>query len=94
MINGMYIYALNGNVAGKKRYDLTGATQFKTPIYATGEVAFGIKTYDKINGAENWDGIYNIKVYANNDLIFEFKPINLVLIKRATSIALRIMRNT
>ncbi|MGV4438889.1 M23 family metallopeptidase [Ornithobacterium rhinotracheale] len=73
MINGMYIYALNGNVAGKKRYDLTGATQFKTPIYATGEVAFGIKTYDKINGAENWDGIYNIKVYANNDLIFEFK---------------------
>ena len=72
MLNGMYIYALNGDVAGKKRYDLTGTHHFKTPVYASGKVALGVKAYDKLDGANNWDGVYNIKAFVNNQSIFEF----------------------
>lgn len=72
LLNGMYIYALNGDAAGKKRYDLTGAFHFKSPVYASGKVGIGVKAYDKHNGANNMNGVYNIKIYANDEIIFEY----------------------
>lgn len=72
LLNGMYIYALNGDVAGKKRYTLSGSHHFKSPVYASGKIAIGVKAYDKHNGANNMNGVYDIKVYKNGDLIFNF----------------------
>ncbi|MXV38693.1 peptidoglycan DD-metalloendopeptidase family protein [Flavobacteriaceae bacterium Ap0902] len=72
LLNGMYIYALNGDVAGKKRYDLTGARHFNTPVYASGKVGIGVKAYDQLNGAANMNGVYNIQIFANQEKIFEF----------------------
>lgn len=73
LLNGMYIYALNGNVAGKQRYDLTGTTHFKSPVYASGKVAIGVKAYDKMNGSNNLNGIYEIQLYTNDKLTFDYK---------------------
>lgn len=72
MLKAMYIYALNGEVAGKKRYDLIGAKQYKSPIYASGAVYLGVKAYDQLNGASNWNGIYQIKAWVNDELYFHF----------------------
>lgn len=72
LLNGMYIYALNGDVAGKKRYDLTGSHHFKSPVYASGKVGIGVKAYDKHNGANNMNGVYNIQILSNKEKIFEF----------------------
>ncbi|MDG4946569.1 M23 family metallopeptidase [Weeksellaceae bacterium KMM 9713] len=72
LLNGMYIYALNGDAAGKKRYDLEGAHKFNSPVYASGKVGIGVKAYDKHNGANNMNGVYNIKIYANDEIIWEF----------------------
>lgn len=72
LLNGMYIYALNGDAAGKKRYDMTGAHHYKSPVYASGQVGIGVKAYDKHNGANNMNGIYNIKIYSNDEIIWEY----------------------
>ena len=72
LLNGMYIYALNGEVAGKSRYDLTGAKHYSSPVYASGKVGIGVKAYDKHNGANNMNGIYNIQIYANDEIIWEY----------------------
>ncbi len=72
-INGLYVYAINGEVAGKSRYDMTGGTHFNSPIYASGDVFFGIKTYDKHNGTDNWNGIYSIEAKVNNETTFFYK---------------------
>lgn len=72
LLNGMYIYAINGDVAGKKRYDLEGGTNFNTPVLASGKIGIGVKAYDKHNGANNMNGIYNIKIYSDEEIIWEF----------------------
>ena len=72
LLNGMYIYALNGDVAGKKRYNLEGAKHYNSPVHASGKVGIGIKAYDQHNGANNMNGIYNMKIYADDELIWEY----------------------
>lgn len=62
MINGTYIYPINGNVNGKtsRQTISSGST-----VSASGKVGLGIKAYDKHNGAENMNGIYQINVWVN-----------------------------
>lgn len=72
LLNGMYIYALNGDVAGKKRYDLESAKNYNSPVYASGQIGIGVKAYDQHNGANNMNGVYNIKIYSNDEIIWEF----------------------
>ncbi|MGI9525520.1 MAG: M23 family metallopeptidase [Weeksellaceae bacterium] len=72
LLNGMYIYALNGDVAGKQRYDLTGSKHFNIPVLASGKVGIGVKAYDQHNGAANMNGVYNIQIFADADKIFEY----------------------
>ena len=72
LLNGMYIYALNGDVAGKRRYDLEGSRVYNSPVLASGQVGIGVKAYDQHNGANNMNGIYNIKIYSNDALIWEY----------------------
>lgn len=73
IINGLYIYPINGNVVGKtSRHTLPAGLVFNTPIFASGKVGLGIKTYDKHNGAENLNGIYQIKVYVNEEPYFTY----------------------
>lgn len=73
LLNGMYIYAINGEVAGKKRYDLTGAKEFKSPILASGTIGIGVKAYDKMDFANNLDGIYSIEMWVNNQKYFTYE---------------------
>lgn len=63
MINGLYIYPINGNVNGKtsRQVVASGAS-----VSASGKVGLGIKTYDKHNGADNMNGIYQINVFVDN----------------------------
>ncbi len=40
-------------------------------ITATGEIGFGINTYDRLNGAMNKNGIYNMSMTANGQKVYE-----------------------
>src|SRR5690606_41363983 len=63
LINGLYIYPIDGDVAGKKtRHTLPSGLVFNSPVYASGKIGLGIKAYDRHNGAENMNGIYQINV--------------------------------
>jgi len=42
------------------------------PFTASGKVAFGIHTIDKLNAAENKNGIYQLDQYVNDTLVFSF----------------------
>ena len=41
-------------------------------IKVNGDVSFSISTYDKLNGANNKNGVYSIKLFINNNLIHHF----------------------
>ncbi|MFV0304129.1 MAG: M23 family metallopeptidase [Moheibacter sp.] len=63
LINGLYLYPINGNVNGKiSRQVINSGSTYS----ASGKIGLGIKTYDKHNGASNMNGIYQINVYVNN----------------------------
>ena len=69
LINGLYIYPLNGNVMGKTtRQAITSGTT----ISASGKIGIGIKTYDKQNGADNMNGIYQINLLVNDQPYFTY----------------------
>ncbi len=69
LINGLYIYPINGDVSGKTtRQVVTGGTT----VSASGKVGLGIKAYDKHNGAENLNGIYQINVFVNDEPHFTY----------------------
>lgn len=73
LINGLYIYPLTGDVVGKKtRHTLPSGLVFNSPIYASGKVGLGIKAYDKHNGADNMNGIYQINVFVNDEPHFTY----------------------
>lgn len=73
LINGLYIYPINGDIAGKtSRHILPSGLVFNTPIYASGKVGLGIKAYDKHNGADNMNGIYQINVFVNEKPNFTY----------------------
>lgn len=63
LINGLYIYPINVNVNGKTTRQVVTAG---TTISAAGKIGLGIKAYDKHNGADNLNGIYQINVYVND----------------------------
>lgn len=62
LINGLYIYPINGNVNGKTTRQSVASG---TIVNASGKVGLGIKTYDKHNGADNLNGIYQINVFVD-----------------------------
>lgn len=73
LINGLYIYPLTGDIAGKTaRHQLPGGLVFSSPIYASGKVGIGIKAYDKQNGADNMNGIYRINLLVNDEPYFTY----------------------
>lgn len=73
LVNGLYIYPLNGDVVGKtSRHQLPGGLVFNSPIYASGKIGIGIKTYDKQNGANNMNGIYQINLLVNDNPYFTY----------------------
>lgn len=69
MINGLYIYPINGNVNGKTTRQVVTAG---TTLSASGKVGLGIKAYDKHNGAENMNGIYQINVMVDGSPYYTY----------------------
>lgn len=69
MINGLYIYPINGDVNGKtiRQTVVSGST-----VSASGQIGLGIKTYDKHNGAENMNGIYKIQMFVDEQPYFTY----------------------
>lgn len=67
LINGLYVYPIDGTVNDK-----TGRQVFKSgeAISASGRIGFGVKTYDKQNGAENLNGTYRISLFVNEQPYF------------------------
>lgn len=41
-------------------------------IYAHGEIGFGINAYDRLDGALNRNGIYNLEMSVNDEKVFQF----------------------
>lgn len=73
LINGLYIYPIDGDVVGKKtRHQLPSGLTFNVPVYASGKVGIGIKTYDKQNGAENLNGIYKIDLFVEEEPVYSY----------------------
>ena len=68
-ILGTYIYPINGNANGSTNRTTVanGAV-----VNASGEIGFGLKTYDKQNGAENNNGVHQIDVIVNDVPIYTF----------------------
>ncbi len=69
MINGTYIYPINGNVNGKTSRQVVSAG---TTVSVSGKIGLGIKAYDKQNGASNMNGIYQINVYVDENPYFTY----------------------
>ncbi|MBL4745468.1 MAG: M23 family metallopeptidase [Flavobacteriaceae bacterium] len=42
-------------------------------IYASGRIGFGINTFDRQDGAWNKNGIYNLKMFVNDALVYEYE---------------------
>ena len=82
-IQSIMIYPISGNshVMGElqpKRMEVIkkdGKLQFKdsTILLAYGEIGFGIETFDYLNGSNNKCGAYEIYLYDNNQLIYQFR---------------------
>ncbi|MFA9290455.1 MAG: M23 family metallopeptidase, partial [Solirubrobacteraceae bacterium] len=71
LFNEIYIYPITGKINGSENKFLLPHS--KKEIKGFGSFGIGIKTYDKHDALENLNGIYSIKVYSNNELIFNFK---------------------
>ncbi|SMC50654.1 M23 family metallopeptidase [Moheibacter sediminis] len=69
LINGLYIYPIHGNVNGKTTRQAVTAG---TTVSASGKVGLGIKAYDKHNGADNLNGIYQINIFVNEEPHFTY----------------------
>jgi murein DD-endopeptidase MepM/ murein hydrolase activator NlpD len=79
LINGVKVYPINGgNVNGKhvdRMFSLSGGSgKYKlaegTAIEVNGEFALGIHTVDLLDAAANKCGVYEIKLFVDNRLIF------------------------
>lgn len=68
-ILGTYAYAVQGEVNGQKNRVVVANNG---SITASGEVGFGVKAYDKQNGAENNNGVHSISVIVNDEPIYTF----------------------
>ncbi len=47
--------------------------QGDTLMLGAWRVGFGIKTYDHMNGVNNWNGVYAVKMFQDEKLIYDFK---------------------
>ncbi|ADX68571.1 MULTISPECIES: M23 family metallopeptidase [Weeksella] len=68
-LSAMYVYPLNGSVNGKKSRVMVSAG---STVNATGKIGFGVKTYDRHNGAHNNNGTYQISIFVDNEQIYGF----------------------
>lgn len=69
LINGLYAYAVEGTVNGKTgRQSIANGAN----LDVSGKVGFGIKTYDRQNGADNNNGTYKISLFVNDEPYFTF----------------------
>lgn len=68
-ISAMYVYPIEGSVNGKNsRINVaSGGT-----VSASGKIGFGIKTYDKHNGATNNNGTFKIDIFVDDEQIYGF----------------------
>lgn len=69
LINGLYAYPIEGTVNDKSNRQVitNGAV-----LNVSGKIGFGIKTYDKQNGADNINGTYKISLFVDNQPYFTF----------------------
>jgi hypothetical protein len=43
------------------------------PVELLGEIAFGIRTFDRLNGANNKNGVYSIKLFVDEKCIWSYR---------------------
>ncbi|WP_313581278.1 M23 family metallopeptidase [Chishuiella sp.] len=68
-ILSLYAYPIYGNVNEKTNRILVSNNG---TISAAGAIGFGVKAYDKLNGAENNNGIYQLNVFVDEQPIYTF----------------------
>ncbi|TDL99164.1 MAG: hypothetical protein C4K58_07735 [Flavobacteriaceae bacterium] len=79
LISGVYLYPINDKIPSEVSGKTTGpvsigvSTNFPTPFLASGQIGFGIKSYDKHDGHANTNGIDKIEVYVDNQKTFTYK---------------------
>jgi Peptidase family M23 len=47
--------------------------QKDTLLLAAWRVGFGLKTYDHMNGVSNWNGVYSLKMFQDEKLVYDFE---------------------
>jgi Peptidase family M23 len=47
--------------------------QKDTLLLAAWRVGFGLKTYDHMNGVNNWNGVYSVKMFQDEKLVYDFE---------------------
>lgn len=80
-IQGLRVYPMNDSSFVSNRFEdrsyvVSGnygkyAIKNNETVRVHGSIAFGIHTYDRLNGYPNKCGIYNIKLYKDEELVFE-----------------------
>lgn len=80
-IRGLRVYPMNdssfvSNRPEDRSYVVSGTNgnysiKNNETVRVHGEIAFGIHTYDLLNGHPNKCGVYNIKLFKNDELVFE-----------------------
>jgi len=79
IIKSILIYPISENTQINQSNDVVQANlnqkkigSFTTdPVIAFGKIGIAVNTYDKQDGSYNWNGIYNIKLLMNGNLIYE-----------------------
>ncbi|MFT7605554.1 MAG: hypothetical protein ACI8VT_003149 [Saprospiraceae bacterium] len=80
MLNELKVYFLNDklNTLNTKTYKVQKASGNNYRIYGdtlnlgAWRAGFGIKTYDKMNGVPNWNGVYNVEMYEEDELTYRY----------------------
>ena len=81
MLNQLKVYFLNDklNTLDTKTYETQKLSRNKYRIkgdtlrLGAWRVGFGLKTYDQMNGAPNWNGVYNVDLYQDDELAYNYR---------------------
>ncbi|MGM0612765.1 MAG: M23 family metallopeptidase [Bacteroidota bacterium] len=68
--------SINGQSTAQSIYVFKRGQNIKpktSHIKASGQIAFGVQTYDQLNGAPNHNGPYRVTMYADSSKFWEFK---------------------